>query len=115
MEALEAFAARPALMEAVLRHRNDGNIEVLREDGRALLELLGRAFDGALAFGIEHENFSGAQSVGSGAHGGHEVGIGIDRNEVQKLREAAHRSGAEDLAGSHVEDIVEAPSTAAPR
>ena len=90
-----------------MRDGDDGDVEVLGEDGRAFFELLGRAFDGALAFGIEDEDFSGAQSVGSGTHGGDEVGVGIERNEVQELGELAHDSGAEDFGGADVEDVVE--------
>ena len=73
MKSLKTFSTRPTVMETILCHGNDGDVEMHGEYRRALLEFLRRSFNGALTLGIHDEDFSSAQAVGSGAHGRHQI------------------------------------------
>src|SRR5664279_4723825 len=102
-EAAELLTAGPRLEESLQRNRYDRTLGMNREDSRALLEQFGRPVDAALAFREEHEYALVAQTVGSGTHGWHEVGVGIDGDQADGLHNTAHQLAAENLAGAHIE------------
>src|SRR6476661_201791 len=108
-ELLKALTARPGIVKALNRHRNNRYLKMKGKNGGSLLERPGCAVDAALAFGVENEDAAVTQSEGAGAHGGNQVGIGIDDNHSQPARQAAHKAGAENFAGAHGKQVAEYP------
>ncbi len=101
------FPARPGVVEAFNCDRHNRDLHVNREDRRALLEDARLAVNAALSFGIEHQYSSLFQSKSSSAHGGKQVGIGIEDDHAQRTRQLAHESRTEDFAGTHRKDALE--------
>ncbi len=75
--------------------------------GGALLESSGRAIDAALTFRIKNQDAAMAQSEGAGAHGGNQVGIGIDDDHPQPACQTAHKPRTEDFAGADCKQVAE--------
>src|SRR6185312_12525324 len=108
-ELSKALTARPRIVKALYGHRNNGHLKMNGKNGSTLLERPGRAIDAALALWIENEDAAVTKSEGTGAHGGNQVGIGIDDNHSQPARQTAHESGTKNFAGAHGEQVAEYP------
>src|ERR1700677_1504967 len=104
---LKGLIARPSIVESLNRDGHNRRLEMNGENCGTLLEDLRCAVDRALAFGIENQGPTLAQSEGAGTHGGNEICIGIDNHTPQGTSEAQHDSFAENFAGAHSKNFVE--------
>src|SRR3954468_21421182 len=106
-KALKGFSSRPRVVKSFNRYWDDWYLQMDRQDCGAFLENSGRAVDGALAFRIQDENAAMTQAKGAGSHRRHQVCVGIEHDNTQHAGYAAHERGAEYVAGSNGEQVLE--------
>ncbi len=89
---MKPFAARPRVVKAFNRHRNNRHLEVNGKNSGAFLEGPRGAIDAALAFGIKNQDAAVPQPESPGTHGRNQVPIGIDDDYPQPARQPAHKA-----------------------
>src|SRR5690348_13490507 len=103
---MDAASSAPCLFKTINRYGNNRHLNVRGQNRRALLECLRLAGNAAFAFGIQHQRFSLPKAISSSAHGGNEVGIGIDGDELHGARNSPADAAAEDFARADVEHLA---------
>src|SRR5436853_6968027 len=106
-ESLEKpLASRPDFVETLDRHRNNGDLQMCRQNCGSLFENLGMAIDTALSLRKEKKNTPMTQTECASSHGRNQIGIGIDHDDAQPACDAPHETRAKDVARSDREDLA---------
>src|SRR5512133_371073 len=106
-ESLEKLlASRPNFVETLDGHRNNGDLQMCRQNCGSLFENLRIAVDTALSLRKEKKNAAMTQTECASAHGRNQIRIGIDHDDAQPACDAPHETRAKDVARSHREDLA---------